>query len=132
MTNSFILKSAVEQWERKERSYCWGRSIAETNKLCKKRLKSSLCSNLSTVSQRRRNAPSFPSPSIPTLSAAGSILPVFEWGEIKRALQMKGRWESSINVWFQIYVFPEKGTAQPCYFQNWIIIFCVLILTFMY
>ncbi len=44
------------------------------------------------------------------------------------ALQMKGQWESNINVWFP-FMYSQKWI---CYFQNRIIMFCLLILTLIY
>jgi hypothetical protein len=44
------------------------------------------------------------------------------------ALQMKGWWESNINVWY----IQRNETAQSCYFQNRIIMFCLPVLTLIY
>ncbi len=43
-------------------------------------------------------------------------------------LQMKGRWESNINVWFP-FMYTQKWN---CYFQNRIIMFCLPVLTLIY
>jgi hypothetical protein len=45
-----------------------------------------------------------------------------------RALQMKGHWESNINVWFPFMYFQKCN----CYFQNRIIMFCLPVPTFIY
>ncbi len=42
--------------------------------------------------------------------------------------QMKGRWESNINVWFP-FMYSQKWN---CYFQNRIIMFCLLVPTLIY
>ncbi len=44
------------------------------------------------------------------------------------ALQMKGRWESNINVWFP-FMYSQKWN---CYFQNRIIMFCLPVPTLIY
>ncbi len=44
------------------------------------------------------------------------------------ALQMKGRWESKINVWFLV-IYSQKW---KCYFQNRIIMFCLPVPTLIY
>ncbi len=50
------------------------------------------------------------------------------FGPVRPSLQMKGRWESNLNVWFQ-FIYE---TVQPPYFQNRIIMFCLPISKFMY
>jgi hypothetical protein len=45
-----------------------------------------------------------------------------------RALQMKGWWESNINVWFPVMYFQKLN----CYFQNRIIMFCLPVPTLIY
>ncbi len=42
--------------------------------------------------------------------------------------QMKGRWESNINVWFP-FMYSQKWN---CYFQNSIIMFCLSVPTLIY
>ncbi len=44
------------------------------------------------------------------------------------ALQMKGRWQSSLNVWFP-FLYSQK---LNCYFQNRIIMFCLPVPTLIY
>ncbi len=46
-------------------------------------------------------------------------------------LQLKGRWESNINVWFP-FMYSKNETVQPPYFQNRIIMFCLSIPTTIY
>ncbi len=44
------------------------------------------------------------------------------WKNSRQAtLQMKGQWESNINVWFQ-FMYSQKWN---CYFQNRIVMFCL-------
>ncbi len=43
-------------------------------------------------------------------------------------LQMKGQWESNINVWFPFMYFQK----WICYFQNRIIMFCIPVPTIIY
>ncbi len=58
------------------------------------------------------------------------------WGHIARsrcalenpALQMKGRWESNINVWFP-FMYSQKWN---CSFQNRIVMFCLPLPTLIY
>ncbi len=45
-----------------------------------------------------------------------------------RTLQMKGRWESYINVWVP-FMYSQKWN---CYFQNRIILFCLPVHTLVY
>ncbi len=45
-----------------------------------------------------------------------------------RTLQMKGRWESNINVWFP-FIYSQKWN---CYFQNRIRMFCMPVPTLIY
>ncbi len=45
-----------------------------------------------------------------------------------RALQMKGQWESNINVWFPL-MYSQK---LNCYFQNRINMFCLPVPTLIY
>ncbi len=45
-----------------------------------------------------------------------------------KALQMKGRWESNINVWFR-FMCSQKWN---CYFQNRLIVFCLPVATLIY
>jgi hypothetical protein len=45
-----------------------------------------------------------------------------------RALQMKGQWESNINVWFP-FMYSQKW---KCYFQNRINMFCIPVPTLIY
>jgi hypothetical protein len=47
------------------------------------------------------------------------------------ALQMKGRWESSINVWFR-FMYSQKWNCAASLFQNRIRMFCLSISTLMY
>jgi hypothetical protein len=47
------------------------------------------------------------------------------------ALQIKGRLESNINVWFQL-LYLRNETGRPRYFHNRIIMSCVLISTFIF
>ncbi len=46
-------------------------------------------------------------------------------------LQMKGRWESNINVWFR-FMHSQKWNCAVCYFQNRVTMICLPISTFMY
>ncbi len=48
------------------------------------------------------------------------------------ALQMKGRWESSIKMSDSDLCIPRNKTERPHYFQSRIIMFCLPISTFMY
>jgi hypothetical protein len=43
-------------------------------------------------------------------------------------MQMKGQWESNINVWF-LFMYFQKGN---CYFENRIIMFCLPVPTLIY
>ncbi len=47
---------------------------------------------------------------------------------VHNALQMKGRWESNIYVWFP-FMYSQKWN---CYFQNRIIMFCLPVPTLIY
>ncbi len=47
---------------------------------------------------------------------------------IGTALQMKGRWESNLNVWFP-FMYSQKWN---CYFQNIITMFCLPVPTLKY
>ncbi len=47
------------------------------------------------------------------------------------SLQMKGWWESNINVWFR-FIYSQKWNYAAWYFQNRITMFCLPISTFMY
>ncbi len=46
-------------------------------------------------------------------------------------LQMKGRWEFIINVWFK-FMYSQNETSRPRYFQNRIMMLCLPISTSMY
>ncbi len=39
-------------------------------------------------------------------------------------LQMKGKWESKINAWFE-FMYSQNETVRPRHFQNRIIMFCL-------
>ncbi len=52
-------------------------------------------------------------------------------GSIVHELQMKVRWESNINVWFP-FMYSQKWTERPHYFQNRIIMFCLPFPTVIY
>jgi hypothetical protein len=45
--------------------------------------------------------------------------------------QRKGRWESNINFWFP-FMYSQKWTVRPPYFQNRVIMFCLPIPTLIY
>jgi hypothetical protein len=48
--------------------------------------------------------------------------------KLAHTLQMKGRWESNLNVWFPL-MYSQKWN---CYFQNRIIMFCLPVPTLIY
>ncbi len=48
------------------------------------------------------------------------------------ALQVKGQWESKLNVWFSYLCIPRNETVWPLYLQNRIVMFCLPISTLMY
>jgi hypothetical protein len=50
---------------------------------------------------------------------------------ISYTLQMKGRWEFIINVWFR-FMYYQKWNCTPSLFPKQIIMFCLPISTFMY
>ncbi len=47
------------------------------------------------------------------------------------ALQMKGRWESKINIWF-LFMYSQKWNCEASLFPNRIIMFCLPIPTLLY